>query len=342
MISVVIPLYNREALVCETLDSILAQTLTDWECVVVDDHSTDGSAAVVRRYAEQDPRIKLLIRPGDRPKGACACRNFGFERSRGELVYFFDSDDLVSPQLLETLARKMTEDPRAEYGVFPMEQFTDDKNAPCHTSRPFRAERGSLFHQIVGCRVQVHTPNVIWRRALLEKAVAADRLWKETLPCGQESELYARLVGIAGEGTWFDVPAMVHARLHPGSISGKTSRTAERDDNMFRCRASLHDFYSGIGKMTPALHALLLRSLLRFQMISVLISGNGNVSRKYFGEIWSKSKTTPHDLGVASLSLALLVFGPLLRLSIGILNRMGIPLLHRKCDVTKKRNPRTS
>lgn len=101
LISIIIPTYNRAYLIGETLDSILAQTYTNWECIVVDDGSTDNTAKVVRKYIKEDKRFQYYLRPNDRIKGANTCRNYGFELSKGEYIKWFDSDDIMHPSLLE-------------------------------------------------------------------------------------------------------------------------------------------------------------------------------------------------------------------------------------------------
>lgn len=96
LVSIIIPTYNRAHLIGETLDSVLAQTYTHWECIVVDDGSTDGTDEVLARYVEKDSRFQYHHRPKDRLKGANACRNYGFELSTGEYIQWLDSDDLIS------------------------------------------------------------------------------------------------------------------------------------------------------------------------------------------------------------------------------------------------------
>ncbi|HBO28516.1 MAG TPA: hypothetical protein DIV44_14385 [Leeuwenhoekiella sp.] len=97
LVSIIIPTYNRAHLIGETLDSVLAQTYTNWECIVVDDVSTDATDEVLVEYVAKDSRFQYHHRPKDRPKGANACRNYGFELSKGEYVNWFDSDDLMLP-----------------------------------------------------------------------------------------------------------------------------------------------------------------------------------------------------------------------------------------------------
>src|SRR5690606_34735075 len=94
LVSIIIPTYTRAHLIGETLDSVLAQTYTHWECIVVDDGSADGTDTLMKSYCDKDARFQYHHRPADRLPGGNAARNYGFEVSKGEYVMFLDSDDL--------------------------------------------------------------------------------------------------------------------------------------------------------------------------------------------------------------------------------------------------------
>lgn len=100
MFSIIIPLYNRETFITETLNSVIQQTFSNWECIVVDDGSTDNSIQIVKKFEAQEPRIKLIQRDRE-PKNANTCRNIGIENSSGDFLIFLDSDDLLLPHCLE-------------------------------------------------------------------------------------------------------------------------------------------------------------------------------------------------------------------------------------------------
>lgn len=98
MISVVIPLYNKEKQIANTLRSVFAQTYTDYEIIVVNDGSTDNSVAVVESL--NDPRIRLVHQKN---AGVSAARNRGIEEARGEYIALLDGDDEWKPILLESM-----------------------------------------------------------------------------------------------------------------------------------------------------------------------------------------------------------------------------------------------
>ena len=106
LISVIIPAYNTEAYLARCLDSVLAQTLTDFELLLINDGSTDGTAAVADRYAEADSRVKVIHKENG---GVSSARNRGLEVARGEFITFVDSDDIVLPTYLEKLHTALCE-----------------------------------------------------------------------------------------------------------------------------------------------------------------------------------------------------------------------------------------
>ncbi len=100
-ISIIIPVYNREILLPFTLNSIMNQSFEDWECILIDDTSTDNSFAVMEEFQKKDKRIKANKRPYELKKGANSCRNYGFKLSKGEVIKWFDSDDIMLPNHIE-------------------------------------------------------------------------------------------------------------------------------------------------------------------------------------------------------------------------------------------------
>ena len=101
LISIIIPSYNRAHLISETLDSIIAQTYENWECIIVDDGSTDNTLEILGKYRKKDNRFRYYQRPQDRLQGGNAARNYGYEQSTGEYIQWFDSDDLMHPLKLQ-------------------------------------------------------------------------------------------------------------------------------------------------------------------------------------------------------------------------------------------------
>jgi len=99
LVSIITPSYNSSEFISETISSVLAQSLTDWEMIIVDDCSSDTSTEVIQSFINQDSRIKL-IKLGTN-SGAAVARNIGIEAAKGRYIAFLDSDDLWLPNKLE-------------------------------------------------------------------------------------------------------------------------------------------------------------------------------------------------------------------------------------------------
>lgn len=100
IVSVIMPCYNAGLYIEQAIKSVLAQTFKDWELLIIDDCSTDHSASIIKRYQEQDSRIRYF--ETDRPSGSPAIpRNIGIENAKGKYFAFLDSDDVWLPEKLQ-------------------------------------------------------------------------------------------------------------------------------------------------------------------------------------------------------------------------------------------------
>ena len=106
MVSVIVPIYQVEAYLPKCIDSILAQTYTDFELLLVDDGTRDNCPAIMEEYAKQDPRIRLIHKENG---GLSSARNAGLDIARGKYIAFVDADDYVEPALLEDTVRAAEE-----------------------------------------------------------------------------------------------------------------------------------------------------------------------------------------------------------------------------------------
>lgn len=108
-VSIIIATYNRAQYIVKTLKSIQEQTYKNWECIIIDDGSTDDTQILVRDFIKADSRFLYQVRPLKVPKGANASRNYGYTLSSGAYIKFFDSDDLMLANHLEVLVSEIIE-----------------------------------------------------------------------------------------------------------------------------------------------------------------------------------------------------------------------------------------
>ena len=106
MVSIIIPVYNREQYIEECIRSIQAQTYKNYEIILIDDGSSDSTLAICRTLAQEEPAIRLFE---SGHAGVSAARNIGLDAARGNYVFFLDSDDIIHPRLLEVLVAGLIE-----------------------------------------------------------------------------------------------------------------------------------------------------------------------------------------------------------------------------------------
>ncbi|MBQ4265753.1 MAG: glycosyltransferase [Clostridia bacterium] len=169
-ISIIIPCYNSEKYLDACMDSVLKQTFSDFEVILVDDGSLDGTLAVAKRYAESDARVRVLAKENG---GVAAARNQGLDCAQGEWITFVDSDDLLPADALETLLSGVN----AHVDMVVGAHETFDENGTRETVIPqtrwmdMRGEaqrRAAALRLIEGDSVLNIMCNKLHRRALLE------------------------------------------------------------------------------------------------------------------------------------------------------------------------------
>ena len=107
LVSVIMPAYNAALFIEEAINSVISQTITDWELLVIDDCSTDATGDIVNTIAARDSRVKLLVNENN--MGAAGSRNRGLDIFRGQYVALLDSDDYWYPQMLEKMLARAEE-----------------------------------------------------------------------------------------------------------------------------------------------------------------------------------------------------------------------------------------
>ncbi len=125
-ISVIMPVYNSDKFLRDAIDSVLQQTFTDFELILIDDGSKDGSGAICDDYADRDKRVRVVHQEN---AGICAARNAGLKKASGEFVAFIDNDDTYKPFLLEDCYRAIVDSgvDVVKYGYHVRETFSDGR-----------------------------------------------------------------------------------------------------------------------------------------------------------------------------------------------------------------------
>ena len=181
MVSIVVPVYNAERFLAETIELVQKQTYQNWELILVDDCSSDQSAAIVRQYAKDDARIRLIEQ--DANSGAAKSRNLGIMQANGRYLCFLDADDIwVSKKLARELA------------------FMQEKNAAfVFTGYEFADAEGEGLGKIV------HVPETITYKQALKNTT----IFTSTVMIDREkisdTDIYMPQIASEDTATWWHI-----------------------------------------------------------------------------------------------------------------------------------------
>ena len=187
LVSVIMPVYNGERYLAEAIESILTQTLSDLELIVVDDCSMDGSAAIARDYAGRDERVRMIQH--DRNRGSASARNSGVAASRGQFIAAMDSDDISLPQRLEKQVAFLQSHP--DVGVVAAALQVASADLSDRHFHPYPQQHAFIvLYWILGGRMTMPGAVYMARRAVLLSVGG----YEESRQFADDRELYSRLL----------------------------------------------------------------------------------------------------------------------------------------------------
>ena len=191
-VSVLIPMYNVEAFVASTIESVLNQTYPNIEIVIVDDHSTDNSYTIAESYVSK--RVRLYKNP---KKGACSARNFAFENSSGEYIQYLDADDYMSEGKIEKQMEALASEPQNTLAFSTLRKESNSILSPL-ISRPIDRDYSQPIELLIDMwRDKGHNcPHCYLFSRQLHHAVGG---WDETILKNQDGEFFSRVIQKAGK-----------------------------------------------------------------------------------------------------------------------------------------------
>ncbi|MGM0444366.1 MAG: glycosyltransferase family 2 protein [Fibrobacterota bacterium] len=204
-VSVIIPVYNRASFVAEAVDSVLSQTFTDFECIVVDDGSTDATPAVLASYGG---RIRVISRKNS---GVSAARNVGIVAARGRWIAFLDSDDYWLPEKLACQMTFLKENPALR--IAQCQERWIRRGRVVNPRKKHRKKGGRIFYDSLALCL-ISPSAVIIEKSLLEDVGFFD----ETLPVCEDYDLWLRITRTTAVGL-LDEELMVRRGGHDDQLS---------------------------------------------------------------------------------------------------------------------------
>jgi hypothetical protein len=225
-VSVVVSLYNYADVVTDTLDSIAASEGVSFELIVVEDHATDDSRAVVRRFIDDHPSVPVALIAKDANEGLAAARNTGFEHARAPLVMVMDADNTIYPTCLRKLADALGDSPGVAAAYSILEDFGDQRNV-----------RSALAWDVERlCRANYIDAQAMMRRSAWER-LGGYRADDELVYGWEDWDLWLRLAADGGKAMLV-TQILGRYRVQRGSMVGLTNLATDDAIAAMRTRYS--------------------------------------------------------------------------------------------------------
>lgn len=186
-ISIIIPTYNRAELLKETLYSVLNQTNARWECIVVDDQSTDDTGKVMTEFTRKDSRIIYSL--NKHTKGGQGARNTGIELAQGDALMFLDSDDLIAENCIDERIKFAQANPLFDMWCFVTGVFHDKIGDSNFLWNKMNKSIGDI-ERFLMIDPPWHTSGSLWKREVFRHFSG----WDESVKCFQDWDIHLRFL----------------------------------------------------------------------------------------------------------------------------------------------------
>jgi len=229
LVTIIIPTFNRVNLIKETLDSVLNQTYQNWECIIIDDRSTDNTLDILNEYKYKENRFHIIDKPLIYKQGASISRNLGLTMAKGDYIQFLDSDDILANNKIESqlnlLKNKNSNSTivTCKWGKFNKLPISDILYENKDDFRNFNTIKD--YFDLIG-RVGGFFPphNFLLSKKLIEKA----GFWNESLTMNDDGEFFFRIF-INAEKIIFDENTHVWYRTHSNDNISQLNSIAKAD-----------------------------------------------------------------------------------------------------------------
>ena len=232
-VSLIIPVFNLEAYLAKTLNSVTNQSYQNLEIILVDDHSHDQSLALAKQWAQKDTRIKVLALPSH--QGVSKARNQGLKLATGELISFVDGDDQLAPTFIQTLVAHMHTDVAAvavgyQWGA----RF--DRATHQHRGKSETLSRAEFYASVnsFGDPIGGYIWNKLFRKAVIDQL---DLHFDETLALAEDLWFVAEYIAYAPQEKFIFDPTSLYDKIsRPGSIIHTADRSMRQKEQLIRQR----------------------------------------------------------------------------------------------------------
>ncbi len=220
LVSVIMPAYNCERFIAEAINSVVAQTYSNWELLVLDDGSKDETLKIINEFSQRDSRIRSL--PNDKNLGVSATRNRGIELATGEWIAFLDSDDMWLPEKLEKQF-EVVKKRMAEF-VFTGSNYVDENGQPY---------KGTFEVPEIVSYKKLRYQNVITCSSVLVKKKFFKSIKMEKDEMHEDFAVWLRILKLGINAYGVNKPLLIY-RISKNSKSGNKLKSIRMTYNVFR------------------------------------------------------------------------------------------------------------
>lgn len=183
--------YNRGYIIERALKSIQNQEFQEWECIIIDDRSTDNTEQIIKNYMESDSRFFYIKKSLSLPKGISASRNIGLKLAKGKYYLFVDDDDIIHPALLKIIYNLFSKHNNVDFIHYKLKQFKgdfDERLLEPIKNINYREIFPPIWPKIITGKIPMASCSVVWNSKYLRKD-----FFDETLLYGEEREYFSRI-----------------------------------------------------------------------------------------------------------------------------------------------------
>jgi glycosyltransferase involved in cell wall biosynthesis len=244
MVSVIIPCFNSEEYITRALESVLNQTYTDYEIILIDNNSKDNTHYILQAYMNKHPNKVHVFK--EFKKGAPAARNKGLAEAKGEWVQFLDSDDELLPTKLKN---QIAIAQNSKFDIIVGECFLNKTIKGKSHTKTRGIETDNIWKALLTSKLGITSAN-LWRR----EALLSVGGWNETRSSSQEYDLIFRMLKENGNVDFCLIPeTIVHVRENSVHKSGDKTRFVEILDNNIDLRLRIKEYLASKGMLTKEL-----------------------------------------------------------------------------------------
>lgn len=245
LVSIITPSYNSEEYISQTIDSVLAQTIQNWEMIVVDDASSDNCIQIIEKHTETDKRIKLIVLKEN--SGAAVARNTAINAGTGKYIAFLDSDDLWDTEKLKKQITFM-ESNQIDFS-FTAYNLIDSKDNLLGITIDSNQSGSFSYNDMLRKKATMGCSTVMLRRSAFKD------LRMPLLRTGQDYALWLKLLK-TGKNAFILNEVLTQYRILPNSISRNKFKKAKRQWQIYRKIEGLSILTSGISFIFYAWRAI--------------------------------------------------------------------------------------